>query len=246
MPEDVYGTLLALSDRLDTLAGLFAINQPPTGSKDPFALRRAAIGVLRLNEHPLLKLDLTEWVQRAFDGQPVESAEGALDQLIQFIKDRERVRLTDSGYRHDIVVAVQASNGLSTAQTETSCQNVNSVFRRFDFSALVATNKRVVNLLKDFEVSSGSVDPSLFSDPSEEDLFSITTTVSDQVREAVSRETFSEAISSLMSMKPAADAFFENVMVNAEDTAVRSNRLELCRMVRDAYRLVADFSLIQQ
>jgi glycyl-tRNA synthetase beta chain len=246
VPEDVYGTLLALSDRLDTLAGLFAINQPPTGSKDPFALRRAAIGVLRLNEHPLLKLDLTEWVQRAFDGQPVESAEGALDQLIQFIKDRERVRLIDSGYRHDIVVSVQASNGLSTAQTEARVKALIQFAEGSDFSALVATNKRVANLLKDCEGDSGSVDPSLFSDPSEEDLFSITTTVSDQVREAVSRETFSEAISQLLSMKPATDAFFENVMVNAEDTAVRSNRLELCRMVRDTYRLVADFSSIQQ
>ncbi|NCX49283.1 MAG: glycine--tRNA ligase subunit beta [Gammaproteobacteria bacterium] len=246
VPEDVYGTLLALSDRLDTLAGLFAINQPPTGSKDPFALRRAAIGVLRLNEHPLLKLDLTEWVQRAFDGQPVESAEGALDQLIQFIKDRERVRLTDSGYRHDIVVSVQASNGLSTAQTEARVKALIQFAEGSDFSALVATNKRVANLLKDCEGDSGSVDPSLFSDPSEEDLFSITTTVSDQVREAVSRETFSEAISELLSMKPATDSFFENVMVNADDARVRSNRLELCRMVRDAYRLVADFSLIQQ
>ncbi len=246
VPEDVYGTLLALSDRLDTLAGLFAINQPPTGSKDPFALRRAAIGVLRLNEHPLLKLDLTEWVQRAFDGQPVESAEGTLDQLIQFIKDRERVRLTDSGYRHDIVVAVQASNSLSTAQTEARVKALIQFAEGSDFSALVATNKRVTNLLKDCEGNSGSVDPSLFSDPSEEGLFSIVTTVSDQVREAVSRETFSEAISQLLSMKPATDAFFENVMVNAKDTAVRSNRLELCRMVRDTYRLVADFSSIQQ
>jgi glycyl-tRNA synthetase beta chain len=246
VPVDVYGTLLALSDRLDTLAGLFAISQPPTGSKDPFALRRAAIGVLRLNEHPLLKLDLTEWVRRAFEGQPVESVEGALDHLIQFIKDRERVRLTDSGYRHDIVVAVQGSNALSTAETETRVKALIQFSEGLDFSALVATNKRVVNLLKDYKVGSGRVDPSLFSNPSEEGLFKIVSTVSSQVKEAVSRETFSEAVSSLMSMKPATDAFFENVMVNADDKAVRSNRLELCRMVRDAYRLVADFSLIQQ
>jgi len=166
--------------------------------------------------------------------------------LIQFIKDRERVRLTDSGYRHDIVVAVQGSNALSTAQTETRVKTLIQFSESLDFSALVATNKRVVNLLKDFEVSSGSVDPSLFSNPSEEGLFEIVSAVSSQVKEAVSRETFSEAISSLMSMKPATDAFFENVMVNADDNAVRSNRLELCRMVRDAYRLVADFSLIQQ
>jgi glycyl-tRNA synthetase beta chain len=246
VPEDVYGTLLALSDRLDTLAGLFAINQPPTGSKDPFALRRAAIGVLRLNEHPLLQLDLTGWVRLAMEAQPVAPAEGGLDQLIQFIKDRERVRLMDSGYRHDVVVAVQGSNALSTAQTETRIKALIQFSESSDFSALVATNKRVVNLLKDVEVGSDSVDPNLFSDPSEETLFSIVSAVSSQVKDAVSRETFPAAMESLLSMKPATDSFFDTVMVNADDKAVRANRLKLCRMIRDAYRLVADFSLIQQ
>ena len=246
VPEDVYGTLLALADRLDTLAGLFAINQPPTGSKDPFALRRAAIGILRLNEHSLLKLDLAGWISRALDAQPVGSAEGAHDQLVQFIKDRERVRLTDSGYRHDIVVAVQETNGLSTAQTETRVKALVDFSESPEFAALVATNKRVVNLLKDFELGVGSIDSSLFRDSSEQALFDTVTSVTTQVEKAVSRETFSDAISSLLTMKPASDAFFENVMVNADDENLRANRLELCRLVRDVYRLVADFSLIQQ
>lgn len=246
VPEDVYGTLLALADRLDTLAGLFAIHQPPTGSKDPFALRRAAIGILRLNEHPLLQLDLTEWVIRAFELQPVDYDQDALHQLNQFIKDRERVRLTDTGHRHDIVVAVQGTNGLSTAQTEPRVKALVKFSTHPEFSALVAMNKRVVNLIKDCSGEPDAIDPTLFSDASERNLYEVVTSVSAEVTEYVSRETFSEALSSLLSMKASTDAFFENVMVNADDDAVRANRLALCRMVRDAYRLVADFSLIQQ
>ena len=246
VPEDVYGTLLALADRLDTLAGLFAIHQPPTGSKDPFALRRAAIGILRLNEHPLLQLDLTEWVIRAFELQPVDYDQDALYHLNQFIKDRERVRLTDTGHRHDIVVAVQGTNGLSTAQTEPRVKALVKFSTHPEFSALVAMNKRVVNLIKDCSGEPDAIDPTLFSDASERNLYEVVTSVSAEVTEYVSRETFSEALSSLLSMKASTDAFFENVMVNADDDSVRANRLALCRMVRDAYRLVADFSLIQQ
>jgi glycyl-tRNA synthetase beta chain len=246
VPEDIYGTLLALSDRLDTLAGLFTINQPPTGSKDPFALRRAAIGILRLNEHSLLKLDLTYWVNKAFDVQPVESMRESRDQLLQFIKDRERVRLTEAGYRHDIVVAIQASNGLSTAQTESRVKSLTSFSENPDFAALVATNKRVVNLLKDADVASQSIDTAQFKHSAEKALFDSVSSVSIQVRNAVSRETFPEAIVSLLGMKPSTDAFFEAVMINDDDRTVRANRVELCRMVRDTYRIVADFSLIQQ
>lgn len=246
VPEDIYGTLLALSDRLDTLAGLFAVNQPPTGSKDPFALRRAAIGILRLNEHPLLKLDLTDWVNKAFNAQPVESLRESQDQLRQFVKDRERVRLTEAGYRHDFVVAIQASNGLSTAQTESRVRSLTSFSEKPEFTALVATNKRVVNLLKDADVESHSVDTALFKHPSEKALFDSVSSVSAQVRDAVSRETFPDAIASLLDMKPGTDAFFDAVMVNDDDRTVRTNRIELCRMVRDTYRIVADFNLIQQ
>ena len=246
VPEDVYGTLLALSDRLDTLAGLFALRQPPTGSKDPFALRRAAIGVLRLNEHCALQLDLTEWVIKAFDAQPIESTQDAQDQLIQFIKDRERVRLTEEGYSHDIVIAVQSTNGLLTAQTKARVNALTHLQKNSDFAELVAIYKRVVNLLKDVEACVQPVDPDLFEDASERTLFSTVSEVSKRVQDFVSRETFSEAASSLLSMKPASDAFFENVMVNDDNQAIRANRLQLCRMVRDTYHLVANFNLIQQ
>ena len=246
VPSDVYGSLLALADRLDTLAGLFAINQPPTGSKDPFALRRAAIGLLRLNEHPSLQFDLTQWINQAFDAQPVEAAVGSRALVIQFINDRERVRLTKIGYRHDLVLAVQATNGLSTASTENRVKALAEFSEKPDFNAVVATNKRVVNLLKESDQDADQIQPALFEHPSESALYKSVTNISSRVADAVSRETIPEAISALHAMKPATDAFFENVMINADNQAIRANRLELCRSVRDVYRLVADFSLVQQ
>ena len=246
VPSDIYGSLLALADRLDTLAGLFAINQPPTGSKDPFALRRAAIGLLRLNEHPLLQFDLAQWINQAFDEQPIEATDDAHALVIQFIKDRERVRLMESGYPHDLVVAVQATNGLSTANTENRVKALETFSGKPEFRSVVATNKRVVNLLKESEPGATEIQASLFEHPSESALYESVINISNQVADAVSRETFPEAISALLAMKPATDDFFANVMVNADNQAVRANRVQLCRSVREVYRLVADFSLVQQ
>ena len=111
---------------------------------------------------------------------------------------------------------------------------------------MVATNKRVVNLLKDSELDTTEIQASLFEHPSESALYESVISISSQVADAVSRETFPEAISALLAMKPATDDFFENVMINADNQAVRANRLQLCRAVREVYRLVADFSLVQQ
>ena len=244
--SDIYGSLLALADRLDTLAGLFAVNQPPTGSKDPFALRRAAIGLLRLNEHPLLQFDLAQWINQAFDEQPIEATDDAHALVIQFIKDRERVRLMESGYPHDLVVAVQATNGLSTANTENRVKALETFSGKPEFRSVVATNKRVVNLLKESQPGATEIQASLFEHPSESALYESVINISNQVADAVSRETFPEAISALLAMKPATDNFFANVMVNADNQAVRANRVQLCRSVREVYRLVADFSLVQQ
>ena len=216
------------------------------GSKDPFALRRAAIGVLRLNEHPLLQFDLAQWVNQAFDGQPVEATDDARATVMQFINDRERVRLMETGYPHDLVVAVQAINGLSTANTENRVKALETFSGNPGFQSVVATNKRVVNLLKESELNTTEIQASLFEHPSESALYESVMNISSRVADAVSRETFPEAITALLAMTPAADDFFENVMVNADNQAVRANRLQLCRSVREVYRLVADFSLVQQ
>ena len=115
-----------------------------------------------------------------------------------------------------------------------------------EFQSVVATNKRVVNLLKESELKTTEIQASLFEHPSESALHESVINISSQVADAVSRETFSEAITALLAMTPATDDLFENGMVKADNQAVRANRLQLCQAVRDVYRLVADFSLVQQ
>ena len=246
VPDDLFGSILALADRLDTLAGLFAIDQPPTGSKDPFALRRAAIGLLRLNERLELNLDLEPWVSEAFNAQPIKGAPDALEALVQFVSDRERVRLLELGYRHDIVMAVQAINRLNTAATEARVKVLTEQVHSDGFAVLISANKRVANLLKHRDTEPCAVNPSLFEHPSENDLFQTAARIYQNVESAVSHETYTEALEYLLSMKPKTDAFFDNVMVNSENTEIRKNRLGICQLVKDSYEQLADFSLIQQ
>ncbi|MBE58768.1 MAG: glycine--tRNA ligase subunit beta [Gammaproteobacteria bacterium] len=246
VPDDLFGAILALADRLDTLAGLFAIDQPPTGSKDPFALRRAAIGLLRLNERLEFNLDLEPWVSEAFNAQPIKGAPDALKALVQFIGDRERVRLLELGYRHDIVMAVQAINKLNTAATEARVKVLTEQANSDGFAVLISANKRVANLLKQGDTEPCTVNPSLFEHPSENALFQTAARIYQDVGSAVSRETYTEALGYLLSMKPKTDAFFDHVMVNSENTEIRKNRLGICQLVKDAYEQLADFSLIQQ
>ena len=246
VPEDLFGSILAVADRLDTLAGLFAIDQPPTGSKDPFALRRAAIGLLRLNERSELKLDLEPWVLEAFNVQPTDGSTDAPLALMQFVIDRERVRLIEFGYRHDIIVAVQASNRLNTALTSARVKALTDQLESDEFAKLISSNKRVVNLLKNCDKPLCAIKPSLFEHPSEEVLFQTATKVYQDVERAVSRETYTEALQYLLEMKLKTDAFFDHVMVNCETPKIKKNRLAICQLVKDAYGRLADLSLIQQ
>ena len=131
----------------------------------------------------------------------------------------------ESGYPHDLVVAVQATNGLSTANTENRIKALETFSGKPEFHSVVTTNKRVVNLLKESELSTTEIQASLFEHPSESALYESVINISSQVTDAVSRETFPEAISALLTMTPAAADFFDKVMVNADNQAVRANRL---------------------
>ena len=246
IPKDVYGTILALADRMDTLAGLFVIGQPPTGSKDPFALRRAAIGLLRLNERSEMKLNLEPWLAEAFDAQPIKGSPKALENLLKFISDRERVRLTELGYRHDIVIAVQASNRLNTGATGDRVKTLTENLNSDNFALLISANKRVANLLKQNSALPHTINPSLFEHGSEKALARMAARVNKDVRNAVSRETYTEALEYLLSMKTQTDAFFDHVIVNSDDIEIKKNRLGICQLVKDAYEQLADFTLIQQ
>lgn len=245
VPKDLLGTVLAMADRVDTLTGLFAANQPPTGSKDPFALRRAAIGLLRLNEHPAVGIDLRPWFEQAFAQQPCDSDASSFDSLLQFIWDRERVRLADQGLQHDIVNAVQANLSLATATTQCKARALQAFQAHQGFGDLVSANKRIANILEKAQGQEQALDPSLFRQAEEEALYQGLTHLAPEISELVSRETFDEALARLSTLRDVIDAFFEHVMVNDEDSRVRDNRLALLREIRQLFLRIADLSLLQ-
>ena len=245
IPQTRLGCLLALADKLDTLTGLFAANQPPTGSKDPFALRRAAIGILRINEYPDLQLDLRPWIEQALEAQPVQAEETALQAVIQFIQDRERVRLTDRGIGHDEVQAAQAAHGLRTVVVAKVAETLHEWRTNQEFAAVVEGNKRAANLLATHSDALPPVDASLLEAASEKELFRALQDASTAVAGDVSRETFDQALESIVALKKPIDAFFETVMVNADDPALRMNRYALLQEIRSVVLQVADISLIQ-
>lgn len=244
-PTTALGSALALADRLDTLAGLFAAGQPPSGNKDPFALRRAAISLIRVNAHPSLHLDLVPWLQEALEAQPVTAPADSLSRLVQFIQDRERVRLTDAGLRHDVVVASQNSDRLNTHGTELRAQALNAFLDHPDFEGLVGGNKRIANLLSKGQFNPTPVDVQLFAEPEERVLFDALVHLESQVAELVSRETFADALTALARLRPPVDAFFDKVMVNAEQLDIRQNRYSLLHRIRQLFLLVGDLSQIQ-
>lgn len=244
-PDTALGALLGLADRLDTLAGLFAAGQPPSGNKDPFALRRAAIGLIRLNMHPALRIDLRPWVGTALAIQPGTPATDSEETLVQFIEDRERVRLTDSGYRHDLVIASQDSEALNTYLTEQRVIALAAHISHPDFDALAGANKRIANILAKSQTQFGEIQAGLLEEPSERVLFESLNACETDVHALVSRETYGQAIERLAQLRPAIDGFFDNVMVNAEREDLKQNRLNLLCRVRALFLLIGDLSLVQ-
>jgi glycyl-tRNA synthetase beta chain len=245
IPQTELGCILALADKLDTLTGLFAAKQPPTGSKDPFALRRATIGVLRINEHPNLQLDLLPWIEQALESQPVDTDHSTLQAVIQFIQDRERVRLTDRGIKHDAIQAAQKAHALKTVTVEKVSHTLHRWRSNQEFAAVVEGNKRATKLLNTNSEAVPAIDPALFQDGCEGDLFRTLENAHAAVTEHVSRETFDQALETIVGLKKPIDTFFESVMVNVDDETLRMNRYALLQKIRSVVLQVADISLIQ-
>lgn len=259
VPADPVSIAVALADKLDTLAGFWAIDEKPTGSKDPYALRRAALGVLSLIRGNNLNFDLLLLVlrhaeQNWADSDPVNVAFGVCD----FLADRLKVQLRDEGARYDLVDAVIEKG---TVNPMPGAQNVKSFFlivRRIealgkfldteDGKNLLAGTKRAANILaaeeKKKTVIADAVDPALFGEEAEKNLFAAVNQAESRAAQAIQEEDFSAAMLALSGLREPVDSFFEHVHVNDEDAAVRANRLALLARIRAATDQVADFSKI--
>jgi glycyl-tRNA synthetase beta chain len=300
VPADPVSVAVALADKIDTLVGFWAIDEKPTGSKDPYALRRAALGVIRLfldNDVRIsLKLVLLKsmrravisylevgathiqdamigsrdpsgkWIDQTKDIAAVSKATIAqlkenenpsnaevveVESLLSFFVDRLKVQLRDQGARHDLVDAVFALEGqddllLVVCRIEALAKFLDTE----DGKNLLAGFKRAANIIrieekKDSREYTGAPRPTLYTQPEEKALAQAIDTAKAEASAAVANENFEGAMRAMAKLRPSVDAFFDKVTVNADDKALRENRLKLLNEIRAATRAVADFSRIE-
>ena len=239
VPKDAVSIAVALADKLDTLVGFWAIDEKPTGSKDPYALRRAALGVVRLILDNELRLPL---------------ARHHIDQsLLAFFHDRLKVYLRDQGQRHDLIDAVLASGQQDDLlMIVKRVEALDAFLATDDGTNLLAGFRRAANILKAEEKKDGksyneAIDLHLIKakgEAEEKVLAEVLEVATRHAREHVEKEDFAGAMKALAQLRPAVDAFFDKILVNADDADVRTNRLRLLASFREATRAVADFSAI--
>jgi len=247
LPTTQTGIALALAERLDTIAGLFGLGQPPTGSKDPYALRRAALGILRIIIEKQLPLSLTKSIETAFAGfQGNSKVTNAASQMGDFIFDRLRAYYTDKEIPAEVFLAVDAVRPASPLEFDARMKAVHYFAGLPEAQALSAANKRVANILAKAEAPPAhNCDETLFKDSQEQSLFTVLNEVKAVVDPLLANKRFTESMAAMAGLRAPIDAFFEHVMVNADDPALRENRLALLHQLRTLFLRVADISFLQ-
>ena len=244
LPSRLEGAAVAIADKLDTLVGIFGIGQAPKGDKDPFALRRAAIGALRIMVDKQLPLDLIDII--AFSQQTFAdklSNKNVADEVLEFMLGRFRAWYEAEGYGVDVIQAVLARRPTNPSDFDRRVKAV-AEFRKLDAAeALAAANKRVANILAKVEGEvAATVNAGLLQEDAEKALFAAIE--AEQAYQAA-EHSYAEGLAHLASMRAVIDSFFDNVMVNADDLAVRANRQALLKQLRELFLQVADISVLQ-
>ncbi len=255
-PSAPVSVAVALADKLDTLVGFFAIDEKPTGSKDPFALRRAALGVIRLILQNDIRLSLRDAIAQSFEYYANEVPETVdvgevSDALMAFVADRLKVHLREEGVRHDHIDAVFALSGEDDLVRLVARVRALGKFLSGDDGAnLLAAYKRATNIVrieekKDEASYAGSADAGLLTAVEEKRLHDGLAQSGDEIATAIGREDFAAAMAALAKLRGPVDDFFDEVTVNAEEVDLRRNRLFLLSQIRTALGAVADFSKIE-
>jgi glycyl-tRNA synthetase beta chain len=244
-----------LADKLDTLAGFFAIGEKPTGSKDPFALRRAALGVLRLILENRLRLPLRAAFEQALAGhaERIEDLDinAVSDDLLDFFAERLKVHLRAEGVRHDLISAVfAAGHDDDLIRLLAKVDALRDFLATEDGANLLIAHRRASNIVRieekrDGRTYAGKPDGQRLQQDEEQMLFFRLKSVGGDIAGALEREAFTEAMAALADLRRPVDAFFDRVTVNTDDPAQRENRLQLLAQIRWALGAVADFSLIE-
>jgi glycyl-tRNA synthetase beta chain len=241
------GIALALADKLDTLAGIFAIGQKPTGTRDPFGLRRAALGVLRTILERQLDLDLRQLIETAVAAQPVEKKPETVEEVWTYIIERLRSSYlegeSDRAVTTEMFDAVLASRTQSVLDMDVRLRALERFLKMSEAVSLAAANKRIANILRKApEDVTGAVDTSRLQDGPERQLFDHVLSMERAVNPLFARREYAQALTQLASLRDDVDRFFDSVMVMAEDADVRANRLGLLLRLRGLFLQFADLS----
>ncbi|MDS4029736.1 MAG: glycine--tRNA ligase subunit beta [Candidatus Contendobacter sp.] len=247
LPQTATGRALALAERLDTLIGIFAIGQGPSGTKDPFALRRAALGVLRILIESELDLDLFDLLERAATGfEPAVRADRVVETVFEFVMDRLRGYYLEQGVRPDTFEAVLDCRPTRPLDFDRRARAVGAFRELPEAASLAAANKRIRNLLKKVEtVLPFEVRPDLLVEEAEQALAGRLVELSSEAIPLMEAGLYPEALSRLARLHEPVDAFFDQVLVMAEDPMLRDNRLALLNELSSLFLRVADFSRLQ-
>ena len=246
LPKSLVASAVALADKFDTLTGIFGIGQAPKGSADPFALRRAALGALRIIVEKNLPLDLEDLVKKsaALFGDKLTN-QNVVSDVVDFMLGRFRAWYQDEGIAVDVIQAVLARRPTRPADFDARVRAV-SHFRTLDSAeALAAANKRVANIMAKAEGDIGAIDVALCVEPAEQVLAQSVLSLAKEVQPLIAQGEYTAVLDKLAGLRQPVDNFFDNVMVNAEDAKLRQNRLAILNTLQGLFLQVADISLLQ-
>ena len=246
LPKSLVASAVALADKFDTLTGIFGIGQAPKGSADPFALRRAALGALRIIVEKNLSLDLEDLVKKsaALFGDKLTNQNVVAD-VVDFMLGRFRAWYQDEGIAVDVIQAVLARRPTRPADFDARVRAV-SHFRTLDSAeALAAANKRVSNILAKADAAIGEINLTACVEPAEKALAEAVLALRTEVQPLIAQGDYTSVLDKLANLRAPVDSFFDNVMVNAEDPALRQNRLAILNTLQGLFLQVADISALQ-
>ena len=246
LPKSLVASAVALADKFDTLTGIFGIGQAPKGSADPFALRRAALGALRIIVEKNLPLDLEDLVKKsaALFGDKLTNQNVVAD-VVDFMLGRFRAWYQDEGIAVDVIQAVLARRPTRPADFDARVRAV-SHFRTLDSAeALAAANKRVSNILAKADAAIGEINLTACVEPAEKALAEAVLALHTEVQPLIAQGDYTAVLDKLANLRAPVDSFFDNVMVNAEDPALRQNRLAILNTLQGLFLQVADISVLQ-
>ena len=247
LPEQTIGCAVAIADKVDSLVGIFGINQPPKGDKDPFALRRAAIGLIRIIIEKQLNLDIAELIAKSVELYHDKlSNDDVAKQVLDFVSGRYRAYYQDQKIAIDVIQAVLANAPSKPLDFDKRIHAVTHFKTLAESATLAAANKRVGNILVKFKgelFSEFKLD--LASETAEQELAESFAKVKVKVVPLMANKDYQNALTELATLKQPIDNFFDNVMVMADDEVVKTNRLTLLSEIRNSFLAIADISLLQ-